>query len=194
MSAEHLTARIDESSRMTGNGLIYVVGASVVLRGDETRAVDKLRGLRLPGQAFLHWQTESAERRRVLLEVVADLGFMAFVVTAHPVAPRRQERARARELKRLAYVLSVEEGIDRVLIESRGRLPDRRDAVTFGDARRQGTVAPSFRFEHVGKRDDPLMWAADIITSAQAYDLTTAERPYWHTLQAVVLGISRVDP
>jgi hypothetical protein len=38
------------------------------------------------------------------------------------------------------------------------------------------------------------MWAADIITSAQAYDLTTAERPYWRTLQKVVLGISRVDP
>ncbi len=131
----------------------------------------------------------------MLLEVVADLGFTAFVVTSHPVAPRRQERARgASGLKRLAHVLSVEEGIDRVLIESRGRLPDRRDAVTFIDARRQGTVAPSFRFEHVGKRDNPLMWAADIITSAQAYDLTTADRPYWEILQGVVLGISRVDP
>jgi hypothetical protein len=194
MTGESLTARIDESSRLTGNGLIYVVGASVVLRGDEARAVDELRRLRLPWQGFLHWQTESAERRRTLLEVVAELGFTAFVVTAHPVAPRRQERARARGLKRLAHVLSVEEGIDRVFIESRGRLPDRRDAVTFGDARRQGTVAPSLRFEHVGKRDDPLMWAADIITSAQAYDLTTAERPYWRTLQKVVLGISRVDP
>lgn len=150
MTGESLTARIDESSRLTGNGLIYVVGASVVLRGEEARAVDELRRLRLPWQGFLHWQTESAERRRTLLEVVAELGFTAFVVTAHPVAPRRQERARARGLKRLAHVLSVEEGIDRVFIESRGRLPDRRDAVTFGDARRQGTVAPSFRFEHVG--------------------------------------------
>jgi len=28
MTGESLTARIDESSRMTGNGLIYVVGAS----------------------------------------------------------------------------------------------------------------------------------------------------------------------
>ena len=194
MSEAGLTARIDESSRMTGNGIIYVVGASVVLRGDEAEAVEELRRLRLPGQEFLHWQTESVERRRILLQVVADLGFSAFVVTSHPVAPRRQERARARGLKRLAYVLSVEEGIDEVLIESRGRLPDRRDAVTFGDARRQGTVAPSFRFEHVGKRDDPLMWAADIVTSAQAYDLTVAERPYWEILQQVVLGISRVDP
>ena len=194
MTGERLTARIDESSRTTGNGIIYVVGASVVLRGDESRAAHELRRLRLPGQEFLHWQTESAERRRMLLEVVADLGFTAFVVTSHPVAPRRQERARARGLKRLAHVLSVEEGIDRVLIESRGRLPDRRDAVTFIDARRQGTVAPSFRFEHVGKRDNPLMWAADIITSAQAYDLTTADRPYWEILQGVVLGISRVDP
>ena len=93
MTGERLTARIDESSRTTGNGIIYVVGASVVLRGDESRAAHELRRLRLPGQEFLHWQTESAERRRMLLEVVADLGFTAFVVTSHPVAPRRQERA-----------------------------------------------------------------------------------------------------
>ena len=194
MSGESFTARIDESSRVTGNGLMYVVGGAVVLRGDEAAAVTELRRLLLPGQENLHWQTESADRRRILLEAVGGLGFSAFVVTSHPVRPKGQERARERALKRLGHVLSHDEGIDGVVIESRGRLPDRRDAATFGAARTDGTVRPTFRFEHVRKRQDPLLWAADIITSAQAYELTTAGNLYWSVLRDVVLDISRVDP
>lgn len=194
MTADRWVARIDESSRETGNGLMYVVGAAVVLRSDEDDARQALADLRLPGQRYLHWRAESDDRRRVLLRAVADLGFVAFVVASHPVARRGQERARARNLKRLGYVLSREEGISDVVIESRSSLLDRRDAVTFRQAREQGTVDRAFHFEHTGKSDDPLLWAADIVTSAQAFDLTTAGRPYWATLQRVVLGVHHIDP
>jgi len=173
---------------------MYVVGAAVVLRSDENVARQALMELRLPRQRYLHWRAESDDRRRVLLDAVAELGFVAFVVASHPVTPRGQERARARNLKRLGYVLSREEGISDVVIESRSALLDRRDAVTFRNAREQGTVDPSFHFEHTRKSDDPLLWAADIITSAQAFDLTTTSRPYWQTLQRVVLGVHHIDP
>lgn len=194
MTDDNLVARIDESSREAGNGLMYVMGAAVVLRGDEAAARQALEGLRLHGQRYLHWQSESDERRRFLLDSVVDLGFVAFAVASHPVGRRRQERARARNLKRLGHWLSREEGIQAVVIESRAALLDRRDAITFHDARRQGTVDPNFHFEHARKSDDPLLWAADIITSAQALDLTTADHEYWEVLQKLVVDVRWVDP
>lgn len=173
---------------------MVVVGAAVILRSDQTAARAALEGLRLPGQRYLHWRAESDERRMVLVEAVADLGFVAFVSACHPVEPRRQERARARNLKRLGHVLSRKEGIVSVVIEARSRVLDRRDAVAFREARAAGTVSATFRFDHAKKSDDPLLWAADIITSAQAYDLTSAGKPYWAPLQRIVLGIHRIAP
>lgn len=194
MTDRDFAARIDESTRDTGNGLLCVVGAAVVLRSDEDAARRALQGLRLPGQRVLHWRTESAERRRALLDAVADLGFVAFVAACHPVSPKGQERARARNLKRLGHVLSRREGIAEVVIESRSLHLDRRDAVTFQEARRHGTIDVGFHFEHAKKGEDPLLWAADIVTSAQAFDLTSAARSYWEPLNQIVLGIERVDP
>lgn len=194
MTDRDFAARIDESTRDTGNGLLCVVGAAVVLRSDEDEARRALQDLRLPGQRVLHWRTESTDRRRALLDAVVELGFVAFVAVSHPVPPRGQERARARNLKRLGHVLSRREGIAEVVIESRSIHLDRRDAVTFQEARRHGTVDSAFHYEHAKKGEDPLLWAADIVTSAQAFDLTAAASPYWEPLSQIVLGIERVDP
>jgi hypothetical protein len=191
---DEMVARIDESSRETGTGLMCVVGAAVVLRGEEAKARQELTRLRLPGQRFLHWRTESDERRLLLLEAVAELGFVAFVVASHPVERRGQERARSRNLKKLGHVLSREEQITSIVIESRSATLDRRDAVAFREAREHGTVSSTFRFEHARKGDDPLLWAADIVTSAQSLDLTTQGNRYWALLHGVVLSLHRLSP
>src|SRR5688572_28354144 len=108
MSDSEMVARINESSRETRIGLMCVVGAAVVLRGNEETACQELMDLRLPGQRYLHWRTESEPRRRLLVEAIAEIGFVAFVVASHPVERRGQERARSRNLKKLGHLLSQE--------------------------------------------------------------------------------------
>ena len=185
---------IDESVRQTGAGLMYVTAAAVLADGDPAQARASLRKLLLPHQQYLHWRDESLQRREVLLAEVLRLDLRVYAVAAHPVRERRQERARARTLKHLLYLLAVREGVHDVIIEARDAIANRRDALMIIEARRPGTLPATVRFEHQPKSHDALLWAADIVVSALATDLTTRTRPYFLALQPALLHLEQIDP
>ena len=185
---------IDESVRGTASGLMYVVASAILIEGNDDEARDKLRKLRLPDQQYLHWREESAARRNKLLAEVLQLGVLVYAVAAHPVAARRQEKARARTLLHLLYLLGRREGVRDVVIESRHPLLNRRDATVISQARQHGTLPAAMRYQHMRKSEEPLLWAADIVVSALSADLTTRERPYYLALQPAILNVEQIGP
>ncbi|MFN0090133.1 MAG: hypothetical protein ACKVWR_07695 [Acidimicrobiales bacterium] len=51
---------------------------------------------------------------------------------------------------------------------------------------------PELRYRHARKSKDPLLWAADILTSATAHDLTSRDRPHQPLLASATLRLERL--
>jgi hypothetical protein len=164
-------AFVDESVRTGSGGLLYVVAAAAVLRADRDRARDEFRKLLLPRQPYLHWNSEKPARRVAVLDRLAGLDAMALACGYYPVGTRHQESARAACLTALVGDLKAA-GISELVIETRGEPLDRRDRRTLLHAREVGIAPRNLSYRHVGKLEEPLLWAADAIAGAVALHLT----------------------
>jgi Protein of unknown function (DUF3800) len=185
-------AFIDESVRAGSGGLRYVVAAGAVLQADRDRARDELRKLLLPRQRYLHWNSEKAARRLAILDRLSGFVAMALACSSYPVGARRQERARADCLTALVGDLKAQ-GITELVIETRGEVPDRRDRRTLLHARDAGIAASDLNYRHVGKLEEPLLWAADAIAGAVALHLTGEDSRYFEQLR-MSLFVHRLGP
>jgi hypothetical protein len=186
-------AFIDESVRAGSRRLLYVVAASAVLQADGDRARDELRKLLLPRQPYLHWNSEKPARRLAILDRLTSLGAMVFACSYYPVGTRHQESARAACLTALVGDLKAE-GISELVIETRGEALDRRDRRTLLHAREVGIASGDLSYRHTGKREEPLLWAADAIAGAVALHLTGEDSRYFEQLQAGLLVVRRLGP
>ena len=98
-------AYLDESFQEHDTEGCYVLAAALL--GHDATEIRILQGLaahRLPGK--LHWTESSAWYRRAATEPIAGLDAFHVVAIGAPVASRKQERARAICLRRLAFELS----------------------------------------------------------------------------------------
>jgi hypothetical protein len=186
-------AFIDESVRTGSGGLLYVVAAGAVVQADLDPARDGFRKLLLPRQPYLHWNSEKPARRVAVLDRLTGLEVMAFACSYYPVGTRRQEPARAACLTALVGDLKAE-GISDLVIETRSEALDRRDRQTLLDARHAGIAADSLIYRHVGKLEEPLLWAADAIAGAVALHRTGEDSRYFKQLQTSLLVIRRLGP
>ena len=188
-----MIAFVDESVRSGSGKLLYVVAAGAVLQADGDRARDELRKLLLPRQPYLHWNSEKPVRRLAVLDRLTGLGAMVFACSYYPVGTRHQESARATCLTALVGDLKAA-GISELVIETRSEVPDRRDRRTLLDARHAGIAADSLTYRHVGKLEEPLLWAADAIAGAVALHLTGEDSRYFEQLQTSLLVVRRLGP
>jgi hypothetical protein len=130
-------AYIDESFQEHDSEGFYVLAAAVLGHGSAEIGT-LLKGLaahRSPGK--LHWAGSSSRYRRAATERIAGLDAFHVVAVGAPVAPRKQERARAICLRRLAFELNGL-GFD---------LP-------------KGT---SLHVEHRRGAREPRLWVADVV-------------------------------
>jgi hypothetical protein len=183
----------DESVREGQGGLLYVVAAGAVAQTDLDPARDELRKLLLSRQPYLHWNSEKAARRLAIVDCLSDLVAMALACTYYPVEARRQEPARAACLTALVGDLKAE-GISKLVIEARGEVLDRRDRRTLLHAREVGIASHDLNYRHVGKLEEPLLWAADAIAGAVALHLTGEDSRYFEQLQTSLLIVRRLGP
>jgi hypothetical protein len=131
----------------------------VTIEGEADGVRQVLRDLLLEGADFLHFSKEDDTRRARLAKAVGalDLDLMTVVRQGKDT----MSRARAVGLTTMAWV--CRDRVDLLILESRGAKPDRGDADLLAKARPAGGHIP-VRF--LGKRDDPMLWAADIVASA----------------------------
>jgi hypothetical protein len=179
----------DESVRVGAGGLLYVLGAAVVIRDlDATRA--ELRAL-VPGrQERLHWRGEREARRLALLATLNDAGVAVFASWSYPVARHRQERARRACLITLAGDVA-RECVDELVLEHRDEAGDRLDRQTLLDARHGGVADLRYRFARPA--EEPLLWAADAIAGAMSVHLAGVTSVYFEALRPSVLVVRRVE-
>jgi hypothetical protein len=152
---------VDESTPESARGVHYVIGAAVLLDGSRRDEV-RDRALKIVGDRLrpFHWRDEGVQKRAAMIELLGELEVCVSATIHHPVASKRQSSARRALLSELASMLSGE-GVDELLIESRG-VQDSEDRQTLVDLvhTRVCPAELSYRFE--GK-DDPLLWLPDAV-------------------------------
>jgi hypothetical protein len=172
-------AYVDESYEAGPTG-VYVLAAVLCERDDaEVRRV--MLALREPWRLHtkLHFHDADAKRAAVYLDAVRGLGRPVVVVVARPCP--KPERARRKALERLLWVLRAR--IDGVAVESRGRRQNRDDGVVFAAMQRHGRFSYAFPLG----RDEPILWAADIVASSVYRACSRGERQMSDRLGAVEL-------
>ncbi|GAA2666182.1 MULTISPECIES: DUF3800 domain-containing protein [Actinosynnema] len=165
-SAVH-RAFADESFQESPDNQGFYVLAAVVFEPEQHEAARELV-LALPGRprnAKLHWTSMSKKYRHEAARRLAELDGIHVVAIGSPVAPRRQERARAACLTRLVHELHGC-AVTELVLEARTAELDEHDITTATGARYQLPKGTRFRVTHQRGTEEPLFWAADIVAGA----------------------------
>jgi hypothetical protein len=153
------TGFVDESYGTDETGFSSMILAMVRAydRADETRQV--LRELLLDGAEFLHFSKEDDSRRAMLAKAVGEMRLEPMIV----VRRSRDSLARARAVGLTTLAWANQGRLDLMILESRVARPDRQDAELLSKLHPADARVP-VRF--LGKRADPLLWAADVVASS----------------------------
>jgi len=150
-------AFIDESYEVGPTGS-YVLAA--VAADDAAEALrDRMRAAREPWQSRTHFHDVDEKRARVLLDVVRGLNVPVLAVVSRGCA--RPARARAKCLERLIWESRDADG---VVVESRGVVLDRADRRVLAGV--QPALGRRLTYRFVLGREEPLIWASDVVASA----------------------------
>lgn len=137
--------------------------AAMLCEEDDVAVMRKtMEGLRI-GESKVHWHDSSADRRRQLVEAVAELPATAFVVVHHDGGAgdlRHRRKCMEFLLPHLAHM-----PCSTITFESRGKL-DASDLVTMQMLRSRRVIESTLRIEHAVGRVEPALWAADIVCGA----------------------------
>jgi len=158
-------AVLDESTPEDSGGIYYVIGAAVLLSGPEEVRSELSDLINDPGRLRpFHWHREGASARERMMRCLAEIGAVAHICVHYPTGRRKQEQARASGLTELIPLL-VSEGVDELLIESRGDRGDNRDrrviVGTLQDLGEPGAFVYGWR-----KKTEVLLWPADAVCGA----------------------------
>ncbi|MFC4081514.1 hypothetical protein [Amycolatopsis samaneae] len=165
-----MLAFADESYKEASSGGFYVLAAAVfseVVHGEIRDAMCGIKGRRRVGK--LHWNEMDSAQREVAAKTLAEQPGFHVVAIGSPVPTRRQERARAWCLRRLVVELHGF-GVDSLVLEARTSVLNARDVDTVKGARFALPRGTRFWVSHLPGRDEPLLWAADIVAGAMRAD------------------------
>ena len=178
-----MLAVMDETSPSDSGGIYYVVAATIILHEDSSQARDILRAVvSEPGRKRpFHWHIEGSDIRGRMIECLGELGAVAHICVHYPTGRKRQELARAEGIKTLLPLL-LEEGVDELLIESRGEaLVDNRDKrVIIGTLQRLGNPTLSYDWRD---KSDELLWLADAVCGSVREYLLGENNSYFEQLR-----------
>jgi hypothetical protein len=166
-------AFIDESSMPSEIGHVYVLGIVRVLFTDEEECKGRLT-LAAGRQERIHFAESSSTLRSTHVALVSELP--AHITSIASKGPRRSEERTRRRL--LAAVFGstscLLDGVDSVVLESRGNALDLRDKSLIQQVSKF-TDQKSRRIRHVGWRNQPMLWAADVVAGSVSRALTVGE-------------------
>lgn len=182
----------DESVRTTRIAQpSYLLGAVVADSAacDEFRRA--LRSLHRRGPK-LHWHDQDSCARRESIATIAEFDVYHIVVIAAPIDVRRQERARALCLERLAWHLD-EAGVQVLTLEARPPQLMRRDIRTIDALRSKHALPSGLRIDHEKPSVEPMLWVADQVLGALGESLTGGGSEWFDTVRARTTIVS-IEP
>ncbi len=184
VSDDALCGFVDESKKpvrdprtrkVSTAGEFYVVAAAVVLRGDLDDTRRQLEDLASELGAELHYNELSPARRLQAVDGIAKMGIWDGYLfeTAKPFSPRHnsERRARAHTMSAAFRVLGGTEGVQRLVLETRGNPSmgftlDEHDHRTLQSLRDKNQVPHALSISH-GTKAEPLLWLADVVAGAR---------------------------
>lgn len=150
------SARIDRPS--------YLLGAVVADPSKCEALREELLALPRRGPK-LHWRDLDDRARRTAIDLISSFDAYHVVVVAAPVDPRRQERARAYCLERLAWHLDGH-GVQLLTLEARPPQLMKKDLRTIDALRSKQALPEGLRIDHGQPSTEPMLWIADQVLGA----------------------------
>ena len=173
----------DESIRTVGvDRPSYLLGAVVCDSSATDTYREQLRHLRR-GKSKLHWRDLGAKGRTQAIDVIANLNAYHVVVVAAPVDLRRQERARALCLERLAWELDSD-GVELLTLEARPPNLMRRDRQLVDVLRTRQALPTGLRVQHGFPSEEPMLWIADQVLGALGESLAGGDGRWFEQLRS----------
>jgi hypothetical protein len=146
-------AFVDESRRSS-----YLLAAAVLRPDELARARSLLRSLLRPQDRRLHFKAMTDPRRRATAARLVNAGLRCWVYTGDG----DPEMVRQACLDCLVAELR-EAGCQRLVLESRGRADDHRDARTITSVLAPAPSKSGLVHEHLVPYEDPLLWIPDAV-------------------------------
>lgn len=161
----------DESIRMLGDPPFYMLGVCVLKNADAID-LDALAKIMPPGSKKLHWRDMGQDGQRQSLCILEGIESVDLVAIAAPLDGKKQERARRKCLEAILPALEAQ-GIEQLVLESRGETTDRLD-IDFIKYAKGSKLVETIRLTHADGRQEPRLWIADQIIGAMGDYLTQA--------------------
>lgn len=177
---EGLVAAVDETVAELQGGVTYVLAA--VIFGEAQGARLDIQSLTANRTRPFHWHREGPTTRNAAVKLVATHA-IATKILAQRAGRQAQTATRATLLAQLATELS-EEGVEHVVIESRGQREDGRDRSAILDCFR-GRPAPTFNYDWRTKAE-PLLWYPDALAGTARELLTGGQSAGFSFLQSTL--------
>lgn len=160
----------------------YLIAAALIDESAVPAVRKALDDLRLGTEVKAHWHGSSSERREALAARISELPIVG-VVVVHSQHDARDRRGRRKCLEYLLPNLA-EMPCSTVTFESRGH-QDRSDVDLLQKFRARKIIGAGLRIDHVIGRNEPVLWAADIVAGA-VVQRRVGEPKFWKPLQASI--------
>ena len=186
-----LHAWVDESARVAkAHPPAYFLGGVVAAPDASDAHREALRPLQNT-RGKLHWRDLDAAHRSRVMATLSAFDVYHVVAVGTPMDPRKQERARALCLERLAWELCERHHVERTTLEARTPSLMERDRRTVDALRGRGALPRGMRVEHGHPLDEPMLWIADQVVGAVGDDHVGDHR--WLRALAASVEIVRID-
>lgn len=186
--AERLVAFADESVRAAANPPMYLVTATII---PEDADLSPLETMLPHGASKLHWRDLSLRNQREALARIETLGSQSTIVVASPIDPKKQERARRKDLEVLSPLLEAK-GVTRLILESRFPVADEKDAAHFRAMRRRGFIN-AIELHFADPATEHRLWVPDQILGAWGEEATGGATPWRREWDALRSNVTVVD-
>jgi len=177
---EGLVAAVDETVVELQGGVTYVLAA--VIFSESQAACQDIQSLTANRTRPFHWHREGPTTRTAAVKLVATHA-IATKILARRAARHAQTATRATLLAQLVTEISGE-GVEHVVIESRGQREDGRDRSVILDCFR-GSTARTFNYDWRTKAE-PLLWYADALAGIAREHLTDGQSAGFSFLQSTL--------
>lgn len=165
-----LMAFADESVRTSIASPMYLIAATII---PENASLAPLEMILPKGASKLHWRDLGVKAQRESLSRIAELGSESTIVIASPIDPRKQERARRKDLETLLPLLEGM-GIAKLIMESRFPAADAKDMALYRSMRKKGLIN-AIELAFASPEEEHRLWIPDQILGAYS-DATVGSR------------------
>lgn len=159
-----MDAWCDESMRSSSDTSFYLLGATYVSGEESDVDMRALESIKPKGALKLHWRDMGDKMKIASINAISPMPFEHLIVVGRNMNGVKQERVRRKTLETLAFSVQ-QQGITRMVLESRGKKSDKSDIALLLAQRNRG-LEEDFDFTHQRGAENKMLWVPDQVLGA----------------------------